>query len=201
MRNITGDITNCILRKKENRVYYFDENGIYKSILIEEIENSSLKNWKFREDASFYFFNTYHIYISKNDNIIKKAVCMLKENDTIEDFDNYLSEVKLEKRQKPQGIDRFITKIEKPIFGRTVENDKKNTFDFIYLDINIVTQWPTSKKEYIQKNMSTIKKKAINKIKESGEFKKYGIPVNFLRITKCSLNNDVIELIFELKEI
>ena len=119
MRNITGDITNCILRKKENRVYYFDENGIYKSILIEEIE----------------------------------------------------------------------------------ENDKKNTFDFIYLDINIVTQWPTSKKEYIQKNMSTIKKKAINKIKESGEFKKYGIPVNFLRITKCSLNNDVIELIFELKEI
>ena len=49
--------------------------------------------------------------------------------------------------------------------------------------------------------MSTIKKKAINKIKESGEFKKYGIPVNFLRITKCSLNNDVIELIFELKEI
>lgn len=194
MRNITGDITNYILRKRGNTVYYFDEKGIYKSIPIEEVKDSNLKGWMIRDDGSFCLLRCWSIRI-------KKAACYLKENDTIEDFDKYLSEVQLEDNPKPQGIDRFITKIEKPIFRRVIENNKKNTFDFIYLDINIVTQWHESKSEYIKNNMEEIKQRAIKKIEESKAFKKYDIPINFLRITKVSLKNDVIEFLFELKEI
>lgn len=201
---ILKDLTDVILRVKKGKVYYFDGKGIYRSTSVQRawsLKNSSVvgKNGKRRLDAIVIVME-YFDY--ENGSLLIKAICSLKEGDTIEKFKQILETVEYEENPKPTGINRFVTKIEKPVFERVPENPKNNTFDYIFVDVNIVKDWEEDRRTYIQKYKKQICEMVLRKVQEDRTFKKFGVPVNFLKITSITLRkNSVLEFVLELKEL
>ncbi len=201
---ILKDLTDVILRVKKGKAYYFDKEGIYRSTSaqsVESLKNSWVidKNGKRRLDAIVIVMENFDY---ENGSLLIKAICSLKEGDTIEKFKQILETVEYEERPKPTGIDRFVTKIEKPVFERVPENPKTNTFDYIVVDVNIVTDWEEDRRTYIQKHKKQICEMVLRKVQEDRTFKKFGVPVNFLKITSITLRkNSVLEFVLELKEL
>lgn len=196
-------ITNIVLRKAKGKVYYFDEKNIYQCVSVEEAKKmENLLNLKIREDGSVYFMEYYYygIFENLNHNLTKKAICKMKVGDTLDDLLKILSNTSLEHRSKPEGLNRFILSIDKPIFVRKPENHKKNTFDYIYIDLNIITKWNQDRKEYIQNHIQEINKMVIDKLESNREFKKFDVPVNCLKASRITLRRDnKLEYVLELK--
>lgn len=91
------------------------------------------------------------------------------------------------------GLDRFITKIEKPAFIREPENDNKNTFDMIKMYVNICNDWP-ERKNYIKHNIKEIMRIVTGNLSENKTFQKYNVPIfsfeiflGFKRVTLSSI--------------
>lgn len=113
-----------------------------------------------------------------------------------------MKEFKINPPIKPEGVERFITKIGRPRFVRIPENYNQNTFDYIYVDVCIIHEWNKDKMEYIQKNVDEIKQKVCNKLDKNKQFKNFGVPLNFLKLSRLTVkNNDIIEFVFEFKNI
>lgn len=203
MQNISCDITNIVARQKAGLVFYFDENGIYRCISIEEAKKHKELRPIIRIDGSVSFDGSLYYSIGNiNGNLLKKCICRLKVGDSIENLDNYISSTTLERRPKAEGIERFITKINRPIFARIPENPNKKTFDFIFMQVNIISKWEKDRGKYINDHLEEIKEIVIKKLKSSRSFQRYGVPVNFLRITKITLKRDnTLEFVLELKKI
>ena len=55
--------------------------------------------------------------------------------------------------------------------------------------------------EYLKEHINEIRQKVVEKLKNSGKFKKYGIPINFLRVCRTTLKkkSNVLQFVFELK--
>lgn len=92
---------------------------------------------------------------------------------------------KTEKKHYP-----FIINVREPIFQRFPENEKENTFDIIRIEI-LLRSYPED--ERMQKCIEHKKELmdcAVQKLKESKGFRKYGIPVNFLKVYDMVLTCD-----------
>lgn len=206
MKNIMMDIRNNALRLINNKVYYFDTNGIYQSVSLSNALEKNFSNLcidmygKPYLNAYFFFRDAFVI---DNNVLVQKAIAMLKEGDSLETLDEYLSNVKLAKRPKPQGIDCFVLSIDKPIFGRTPENLNPKTFDYIRIIVNIITEWEQDRKKYIENHIEDLNKMILNKLEKNRNFQKFDIPINFLKVSKItfSAKNNFLEYIFEIKEI
>lgn len=200
-----GKLTNKILRSRGGKIYYFDESGIYRSVLLSEVYSIKLDNLSYLrpngEIFSYWLFIDDLFYVD-DIRLVIKAISMLKEGDTIEKFKTYLDTVELENHSRPSGLDRFITKIERPEFERIPTNPNKNTFDYIFVEVNIVQEWEGDRLTYIKKHKKQIFEMVLKKVQESKRFKKYGIPINFLKFTRVTLKrNSVLEFVLELKVI
>lgn len=193
------------LRYAGEQVYYFDKNEIYRSVSKEKAEKMQFLN---RIGVNQRCYDIYDVMSEKpvryfNKNIWRKATIFLEPNkSTIDDFEELLKTVQLQKHERPKGVNRFVTKIGRLSFGREPENLNPKTFDFITVDVNIVTSWETDRITYFKKNKKEITNMVIQKIQNSTYFKKYGIPINFLKISKIifSEKRNLIHYIFELKE-
>ena len=207
MRHIDGDISNKILRLCNGLCYYFDQEGIYRCVSIKEAKKMHLKLDSLTMEEWFPYHleknKIYHGYIeliSNNGNLVRKVIRQLEVGDTIEVFEEYLENTVIQRHVKPSGIDRFITKIEEPIFACATENPNQDTFDFVYVYVNIISKWEENRLTYIQKHKKEILKMVLDKIEASKRFQKFGIPINFLKASHVVLKrNSVLEFVFELK--
>ena len=94
----------------------------------------------------------------------------------------------------------FVLSVGRPVFRRAEGNNKKNTFDFI--DLEMVIRSTDVDKKKVVANKQEIFDKAIDKIQGSKQFQKYGIPVNFLHMYQFVLRHDGSLMIsFDLKPI
>lgn len=94
----------------------------------------------------------------------------------------------------------FVLTVNKPIFRRDIDNTNKNTFDFI--DVEMVIRSTDVNKEKVLKNKKEIFDKAISRIENHRSFKKYGIPVNCLKMYSFILRHDGTLIVsFELKSV
>lgn len=85
------------------------------------------------------------------------------------------------------------------MFVRTPENPKKNTFDYIHIPIGISGE---HKKEWIHENYRAIAETALDFLSNSRRYKRFGVPVNFLKIEKAVLTRQAeLILTFGLKNI
>lgn len=204
MRELLEKIAYIAIRSTKGNVYFFDEEGIYRRVSIKEGKEMKLKYFYVRKDGrtdlDLTKLTPYITYVT-NKNLISKAIGKLIPGDEIEKFEEYLKTVKLEARDKPKGLDRFITKIQTPCFVRKPENTKTNTFDYIYVDVNIVSEWEEERKGYIEKNFDEICKRVIGKLEESKKFQKYGVPVNFLNARITLTKSSIVRFVFELKNV
>lgn len=146
---------------------------------------------------------------------LRKAMAKLKQGDSYDTVNEYIREsteyykglykTMAEKKgvyhDRPEGLDRFIVKILKPVILRVPENDNPKTFDIIKVQMDIISQWETDRTKYIKENKKEIVRRAVEKISQDTAFKKFGVDVNILALTKMlRLNDNMIELIFELKK-
>ena len=82
--------------------------------------------------------------------------------------------------------------------GRDIDNDNKNTFDFITVELPIVS-YITNKKEFIKRNSKEILKFIEEAVENNRWYKQYGVPFNFLKCTKIIITHmDVVMFYFDL---
>lgn len=99
-------------------------------------------------------------------------------------------------------LERFITKIDRPIIERDVDNPNTKTFDFIRVHMYILT-YEENPMDIIKEYRKGILTMALDRIEKAKNFKRYGIPINFLKLDKFTYcdNQKMIELLFTLKPI
>lgn len=210
---------------KTGLTYYFDDdeklNRIPEWEAVKLLKNKELTGMK-REQ---YSDNTYLWYPTvRLDEIEKAAIltsqipCSFKRIKQKIAYGRKTGSVRLpnkayEKSWNPHNregrllndgfdLERFITKIDKPIMERDIDNTNTKSFDFIRLQMFTVT-YESDPLEIIKKYKKEILEMALEKIENSRRFKHYGLPVNFLKLDKFTYcrSSNMIELLFILKPI
>ena len=98
-------------------------------------------------------------------------------------------------------IARRVGVINQPSFGRFPENNNKDTFDYIHLEAGIYGL-DIDKKKYCKEHINEIVNAVVDYLSRNKRFLKYGIDVNFLRVTDLVYKtDDVLHFCFELKDI
>ncbi len=205
-------VCNTVFRVSNGKFYFFDSNGKYTLLKEKEIvrsdifigslyiSHSSEKAWY---DCETELRKLGEKWGCDNVAIRKKAITQMQLGDTEETFGNLVRNVNFKKRDLPQGIDRFITRVGKPEFFCTPENPNKDTtFDFIHVYVDVVVNWD-NKMEYIKSNLGEIKEKVLKKIGNDRRFKSFKVPVNILKLSEVTMRNKTSELkfVFEIKSI
>lgn len=192
-------LVNCILKEKDNISYFFNEHGIVSSLPSKDTVSSF-----FRKIGSLGSIGSNYIYMPKiwntNTSHLKYVISQLKEGDS---FDDMCKLIPYSGPNLPRGIDRFITRINKPDIYRETDNTKKNTFDFISIEVFFLsTMEKKSAKNYIEKHINEIFNKVKQKLCSEKKFIKYGVPINFLNCSyKIDYTTSSIHFMFSLKEL
>ena len=196
------EITNHALRSCGGKYYYFDENGVYRSIPVNEAKKI-LNNIYERVDGSTFYIMNNHIFRNVDLNILRSSLVRLKLGESFDELKEIYQKMDFQPKEKPKGLDRFITKIDSPRFIKMPENQELKVFDFIHIDAFVVTEWESDIYKYILDNQKEIIKKVIKQLKNDRSFKKYCVPINFLKLTKVtySKSQNLIRFVFELKEV
>lgn len=116
-------------------------------------------------------------------------------------FDENLKMYSKRPNDKLKDVEVYLTKIYQPDFRRTPENPSKNTFDTIFIQCNTNSQLDVS--TFLRNNKKQVIDYILNFLENNRSFKKYGIPINFLRITSATFHKklNLLDFIFELKPI
>ena len=205
-------ITNTVFRVRLKKYYYFNEDGVYSCMSEKEILNSDIYiggfYWGENGQVKCYCDNELKLLfrtlnIGENERMAKMAITKMNLGDKVQDLEKYYNGISF-KKHTIEGIDRFITRIDNPQFFCSPENpNKSTTFDFIHIDVGIVSEWSMDRVEYIKQNIDEIDKKVIDKIQNNTSFLKYGVPVNILKATQRTivLRMSKLHYVFELKKI
>jgi hypothetical protein len=182
-------------------------------------ESHSMSIWEnygrcYYEDGSFFQYEAGDEKF--NGLLFAHFRTLIREGDTYEDMKKKLetaiwkyfdseSRKKVHKTESYKSwyetsIDRFITKIESPIFVREPENQDKDTFDFIKMYANIISDWP-DKRKYIIANKKYIFQMVLDKLSTNKSFLRFGVPIGCLACTSLMEREDAtLEFIFEIKK-
>lgn len=206
------DYRNKILRKNGHKVYFFNNNKEWMCLSEDEALLADISMpyiWLIQgKDISYHVVNIRHEQLlleevgTENIALICKAIAKLEKGDSIERLKEFCNGgVKLKEKSKMQN-EGIIAKINDPEFRCKPENpDKKSTFDYIIVDIALLTTWEGDKKAYIEENKKKLTQKVLEKIKENKKFLKYNVPINYLKVAKITLynNRNNVQYILELK--
>ena len=100
-------------------------------------------------------------------------------------------------------IERFVQRISRPSFEREPENQNRRTFDRIRIQVDLpVYRYPTfsSLAAAVRKHKHAIDQMVLDRLDADHAFHRYGVPLNFLKLTECTLRRDhALEYLFELK--
>lgn len=196
------DLLNKAVRSLRGEYYYFDENGIYQKVNEKEALKI-LKNVFQRIDGSTYYL-IYDVFCKvENANIFRSAISKMQVGQTFEEFEVIYANTEIVKHEKPKGLDRFILKIDSPVFVRLPENSKPDVFDYIHVDVFVVSEWRSDIYEYIKENQKDIKERVLKSLEQDRKFKKYALPMNFLKLENAtySRRRNLIRFVFELKRL
>lgn len=196
-------IKNIIIRKANSTVFYFNKNGIYVC------ESFKKKEKMLRKDNNVA--DILGIGDFKNTWKLKKLLTLIPDGATIEYLEHMIASDDAALYVNTHNpctyeVKYFITEVCKPQIKRSYGNTNKKTFDYIEINMGVACM----DMEYIKNNIRSIVNIAIRRIAKDPEYKKYGVEVNYLRVTGCySLEGqrlytkliNGIKLIFELKNI
>ena len=196
----------------KKRIGYMPTGGAWSWInAIEAQELFDFVTIKQRADGSCYMSlknsrcyldNPFIFKYAKGNTILYNKICRrMHDGDTLDRFIELSKQIKIEKHEKPSGLDRFITKIDRPLICRYTDNTNKDTFDYIDVDCYIIKSLGNYTKSYIKEHNKDICKLVLDKINNSKAYQKYGVPINFLKLSRETLLDGYIEFRFELKDI
>lgn len=99
------------------------------------------------------------------------------------------------------NVRKFLYKAERPIIMRDPENPNVNSFDIIHFTFCVpsAAKWP-DRFDFIKSNIEVIFLVALDYLEHYSPYLKFGVPVNFLKLSNFILTrDDRLELILELK--
>ena len=94
-------LLNKAIRKAEGKIYYFDSNGCYRSVLEEEVKEGTVifPNIIFRKNGTFFLDTVCAFYIGfDNQHMLISAVKRMQEGETISELEKHYIEVKMRKK-------------------------------------------------------------------------------------------------------
>lgn len=197
------EIINHALRSYKGEYYYFDENGIYRSVPKEESKEILDNVYERLDGSTYYLIKGYIVRKNVDLNAFISALAKLKLGESFDELKEIYQNLEFKHHEKPEGLDRFIMKIDSPIFLKMPENQELEVFDFIHIDVFVATEWESDIYKYILENKKEIINRVLEKLKTSREFNKYSVPINFLKLSKVtySKSQNLIRFVFELKEV
>lgn len=162
-----------------------------------------------------YFIDSAYFIDRDNGNLFAVCATNIEVGQTTADFNEllkkyfYIFEEEKERtgvgRYYPEKVqyselEKFVTKISRSIYIRTPENKKRNTFDYIRIDVNLNTSFE-NKNEYLKRNIKSIIQMVNESLQNDTCFKRKGISINYLSVTKVlkDTNNSLV-VIYELKK-
>ena len=204
------DCTNKVLRIRYHKFYFFNENEEWtclpeKEALAADIslpfiwlkQGKNISYWP----VSFSWEVRRQLNV-ENDLLLKKAITKLVIGDTIEKLKEYCNGGVTLNKKTVTITEGIVAKVCTPEFRCKPENpNKAATFDYIIVDVNLLTMWEGDKKKYIEEHKVEIGKRVLEKIKKDKTFIKYNIPINCLKIARITLDKcrNTMQYIFELK--
>ena len=103
----------------------------------------------------------------------------------------------------PEVVKKFVYKIDRPVYEKETGNTKENTFDFIRVFIAIPSKdTMPGRLDFVKQHKNEIAGLVVERINKDSSFKKYNIPVNFLKLENMTLTHtSELMLLFGLKDI
>ena len=204
-------------RKNNKLTIYAFYHGIFNVFSIDEALEKGLCEKRinvFNEPYLSYSNNIVFPYksnlrLSLNINVMKFISRHMKAGDTIDKFiELYNNTTACRYWSNTIGystIESIVGTIDRPMICRDPENPKKNTFDYIRVGVRLcyLGNKDTRKEqiEFLKPYISQITQMVYQKLENYGPFKNKGVPINFLKVSKCTFTNDkCLEYIFELKD-
>ena len=191
-------VINTPIRQHQGKTYFFDENEVYSLDKKSELFPYE-KRMKYR-----HFIAKYETCF--NMNVWSKASSRFEVGMTLNECIGIFLQTELTHTvpQEPSPIDRLVQYIAPPVYERVPENCNESTFDHIRITVGLpryrFNSWKALKNE-VKKNQHELYQRVIQKLAKDRQFKKYGVPINFLKLSSVMLLRDFsMEFIFELKE-
>ena len=202
-----GILKMSAFRKAGGKIYFFDMFGTVCSMPVEKVNEGTCEYIKglHLNSSKGPYISSYHLSrICTKKSILQMVFARLCEGDTLDDFERLLKTCKPAPKgsKKPTGLDAFICKIDSPIFYRSPDNLNENTFDYIYIDVSIRSDSiMENRDEYLNAHIKEIAERVAEKLENSKDFQKYGVPINFLRVCRTTIKrkSSVLQFVFELK--
>lgn len=216
------------LRYAHGKIWFFNKSGKCEIMPLDEFRQVYKNRLKylhytvhsnfFLDIRAYYFFDIeFHEYALPDmghfNQSIQMAACKLQADDSLDTFFQYIQDMhkynnERYKRVKetghyhprPEGLDRFVTKIDNPTFIRVPENTSKQTFDIIKIFVNTCTEWESNREEYLRSHLNDIYNMVLDKLANSRSYQKYEVPVGCLALTSIADMGDCsYQFTFELK--
>lgn len=165
------------------------------------VEKNEFLNFRIMTDAEYQL----------SGKVWTRAKKRIHEGDSVADFETKLTEAfdslmkpkeksEFEKLELSEDLQRFVTKIEKPIVLRIPENERKKSFDIIRQGINLNTSFE-NKEQFLKDHMKDIIRMSNAKLSDSTSFKKYKVPISCLAITRIYKDDpNHLIIVYELKK-
>lgn len=191
--------------------YYFNTDGIFTECKLDSLSSNIDTRFVEKDHFDTYSLDLDKDYILKYNirllpSAVKKCIRDLSIGDNIQKLDDALYAAYSAPHKDRYGkhnaydINDFIASISQPHCERRPDNKNTKTFDYIRIYVNCCDV--KNYKEFAKKHYKQIARCVVDSLKKSKRFLKYGVPVNFLKLTNITILNDKsIEFIFELKDI
>lgn len=179
---------------------------------IKNITNEILKSNSFVDDNNIHFKNELILRIN---NIKKRREEKLLNSEKYKKKKKHLESLERSKirRQEEEKIyneywgwiskdyDIYVIKPKIQI-ERDINNKKAGTFDFIRVEFRLCRGGGfEEQRKWVSSNKKNIVKSAFKFIEESDRFKKYNVPINFIKATDIKLTQDSTLIVyFNLRE-
>lgn len=195
---IEHGVINRPICQHSGKTYYFNEDEIYcldkKSELFPYEGQTKYNIFKVMDETCF------------NLNVWSKAVSRFEVGTTLEECIGIFLQTERSHNvlRKPSPIERLVQYISSPTYERVPGNSNEATFDRIRITVGLpryrFESWETLQGE-VKKYQREIYQRVIQQLEKDRQFKKYGVPINFLKLSNAMLLRDFsMEFIFELKE-
>ncbi len=193
-----GVICKPISQRKGN-TYYFNENEVYS------LDKKSTQ-FPYTKQRRFHLFDIKG-ETCFNMRVWRKAVSKFQIGMTLNEYIGVFLRTDLVHYvpKKLSPVDRLVQSIATPVFERVPGNTDESTFDRIRVTVGLpryhFASWEALQKE-VKEYQPEIYRRILQRLEQDRQFKRYGMPINFLKLSNAILLRDFsLEYIFELKDL
>lgn len=198
VRNMQEVMTQKIMTKNHNYCYrvgildsrlYRLEAFMGSNVLLNE---NCLAAYTFPEEVYTYINYDHEKYALADYSIFwvrASKHCDRKKLTEVKEYMTKHSELLLVKKRARVNNTDFIISVHNPIFQRYTGNEKKNTFDIVRIEM-FVRSYPDRMFQRCKDHRQEMLDAAINKLRDSKNYRKFGVPINFLKLYDMVLTKD-----------